>query len=85
MIYFRDDFWSHVCRCSAKGVNRSTFLAFQAESEINEFELPVPIDEYILGFDVSMDDIKIMQVKQGFRNDEDELFCFLFAQSMFRL
>ena len=84
MIYFWNNFRGHIGRRSTEGVDRPVFLAFEAEPEIDKFELPVPINQYVFGLDISMDDIKVVQVEQGLGNDENELFCLFFAEPVLR-
>lgn len=43
------------------------------------------VDENILGFDVPVDNVPIMQVFQGFSNDLKELFSLTLRQAMLLL
>ena len=41
------------------------------------------INEYIFGFDISMDDVSVVKVEESFCDDEQKLFGLMLRESMF--
>jgi hypothetical protein len=78
VVYFGDDFWGHVGRRATEGVDGVWSFAAEAEAEIDEFKLPVAVDEDVFGLDVSMDDVPFVEVDEGLCDDKQELLCFIF-------
>jgi hypothetical protein len=83
MISFRNDFWGHVGWCSAEGVNGLRGLRFQAEPKVYQFELLMTIQENVFGFDISMDNILIMEVFYCLCDCFEELFGFGLLEAVF--
>lgn len=46
--------------------------------------MPIPVQQYIFGLDVPMDDVPFMQIAQGLRDGLEELFGLCFLHSMLR-
>ena len=60
VLGFLDYFRCHVGGCSAEGVDGGRGFRLQAESEIDQFQLLVSVQQDVLGFDVSVHDVAIM-------------------------
>lgn len=78
--YFR----SHVSRGPAESIDCLILFASKTEPEVDQFELTVPVDEYIFCFDIPMDNISAMEIKQGLCDDINELLCLALLEPMFR-
>ena len=70
MVDFRNYLGSHVSGSTAEGVDCIGFLASQTETKINQFKLAVTVDENIFSFDVSMDDISVMEIEESLGDDK---------------
>lgn len=57
MINFRYNLRSHISRRPTKSVDCLFLFAAKTETKINQFQLFVPINENILCFDISMNNI----------------------------
>lgn len=68
MVEFGDDFWGHVGRSAAEGVDGFVLLAAEAEAEVYEFELSVAVDEDVFGLDVAVSDVEVVQVLERLSN-----------------
>lgn len=82
MIYLRYYLRSHIGWSTTESIDSLLFSTFQTETEINEFELSVPIDQNILCLDIPVNNISVMKIKQSFRYDNYKLLCFFFLESM---
>ena len=83
MIYFRNNLWSHVSRCSTESINGIILFTSKTETKINKFQLSVSVDQDILCLDVSVNNISFMKIKQSFSDNKNKLFCLSLCQSMF--
>jgi hypothetical protein len=63
MIDFGHNLRGHVSRSATKSVDLFAFAASETEAKINEFQLFVPVEQNIFGFDVPMDNIEFMQIQ----------------------
>lgn len=63
VIDFGNDFWSHVGRSPAKSINGLILPTSQTESKINQFELPMTINQDIFCLYISMYYISAMEIE----------------------
>lgn len=67
IIGFPDHYlWRHVVQGPAEGLS-VLFGGVYAPAEIREFQDPVPV-ENILGFDIAMEDVEVVETSQGFED-----------------
>jgi hypothetical protein len=62
MVLLRDYLRGHIRGRAAKGVNTCWWLGLDAEAKIDEFHVFVPIEQDVLGLDIPVDDVFLMQV-----------------------
>ena len=85
VVHFRYNLRGHVCGSPAKGVYGLLFFTSQTEPKINQFQLLVSIDQDVFGFDISMDDVKAMQILECLCYNKNEFFSLFLLHSMLRL
>lgn len=85
MIFFRDDLRRHIGGSPTKCINSIRWYWLKTKAEVNKFELFVSIEENVLGFDISMDNIALMQILESLSDSFEYLLCLLLLKSMLRL
>jgi len=85
MVHFRYDFRGHIRGSATKGVYSLFFSTSETEPEINELDLLMPVNKNILSLNVSVDDIKTVQILQGLSNDEHKFLGLCFVHFVLRL
>src|SRR3990167_2088 len=67
-----DDFWSQILRCPAEAVG--LLQSFLRQAEVCQLDVSVGIDQYVLWFEVSVDDpqlrVEMFQSEQYLRSVE---------------
>ena len=85
VVQFGDYFGGHVGGRAAEGVDGLVLLAAETEAEVDEFELPVAVDEDVFGLDVAVGDVEVVQVLEGLCDDQEELLGLGLGQAMLGL
>jgi len=62
MIFFWYDLWCHVSRRATESIDVGRRSRFKAKAKIDQFQLFVSVQQYILSFDVPMDNIPVVEV-----------------------
>ena len=58
-----DDFWRGVGRSPTDSLPKG--ISLTAEAEVNKFDVPMVIEEYVLWFDVSVTDAVFLEIDEG--------------------
>ena len=57
MVHLGNDLGGHIGRCAAESIDSLILLASETEAEVDELKLPMPVDQYVLGLDITMNDL----------------------------
>ena len=82
MVFFRNDFRSHIGGCPTKGVNGTRRHWFQAKAEIDQLKLFVSVEQNILGLDIAVDYVPLVQIFEGFSYRFEYLLCLWLLESV---
>ena len=84
VVPFGDDFWGHVGGRAAEGVDGAGRDGLEAEAEVDELELPVAVEQDVLGLDVAVHDVALVQVPQRLCDGAEELLGLLLLEAVLR-
>lgn len=85
VVLLGDDLGGHVRGSPAESVNRGRRLRLEAESEIDQLQILVPVQQDVLGLDIAVHDVHRVQVVEGLGDCLEELLGLGFGQSVFGL
>ena len=80
MVPLRHDFGGHVGGGPAKGVDSAGGNRLKAETKVDELQLLVPVEQDVLGLDVPVHNISLVQVLDGLGDGPEELLGLLLDQ-----
>ena len=84
VVQLGDYFGGHVGGRAAEGVDGAGRDGLEAEAEVDEFELPVAVEQDVLGLDVAVHDVALVQVPQRLCDGAEELLGLLLLEAVLR-